>query len=50
MVAKGMLVSQCKSVAECFENNSKYLVPLLLMGLGIFILADSVLADVITGH
>jgi cadmium resistance protein CadD (predicted permease) len=45
-----LCVLQCQSVADWFENNSKYLVPFLLLGLGMYILADRVLVDAIRGN
>lgn len=33
---------QCRHVARCFQDYSKYFIPFFLMGLGVYILSDSV--------
>lgn len=34
--------TQCRHVARCFQDYSKYFIPFFLMGLGVYILSDSV--------
>jgi cadmium resistance protein CadD (predicted permease) len=38
---------QCQSVAQTFEEYAKYLVPLFLIVLGVYILSESVLWPII---
>lgn len=42
-IAIAMCLMRCRAVSVCFEDYSKYLVPFLLIGLGMYILSDSIL-------
>jgi cadmium resistance protein CadD (predicted permease) len=42
-IATAMCLMRCRAVSVCFEEYSKYFVPLLLMALGLFILSDSII-------
>jgi len=42
-IAIAMCLMRCRAVSVCLEDYSKYLVPFLLIGLGIYILSDSII-------
>lgn len=42
-IAVALLLMQCRAVADCFQNYSKYFVPPLLIFLGLYILSSSVI-------
>jgi len=42
-IATAMCLMRCRAVSVCFEDYSKYLVPVLLIGLGVYILSDSII-------